>query len=189
MKFMYCRVSSIEQNLARQLEQAKELGIPQENIYSDKQSGKNANRPALKDLLSHLRKGDILYISSFDRLARSTKDLLSLAEELDNKGVSLVSLKENLDCTTPQGKLMFTMFAAFAEFERAIIKERQAEGIAIAKRNGTMTGRPKTDKKKLDIACTMYESGKYKMKEIESATKISYGTIYREINKRGIKRS
>lgn len=189
MKFFYARVSTIEQNLARQLEQAKELGIPQENIYTDKLSGKDTKRPALQELLKYLREGDVLYISSFDRLARSTKDLLSLAEELESKGVSLVSLKENLDCTTPQGKLMFTMFAAFAEFERSIIKERQAEGIAIAKRDGRLTGRPRVDKEKLDIACTMYESGKYKMKEIEAATGISYGTIYRQINKLGIKRS
>jgi DNA invertase Pin-like site-specific DNA recombinase len=189
MKFFYARVSSVSQNLARQLEQAKSLGIDEKNVYTDKLSGKDTNRPSLQELLSYLREGDVLYISSFDRLARSTKDLLSLAEELESKGVALVSLKENLDCTTPQGKLMFTMFAAFAEFERAIIKERQAEGIAIAKRDGRMTGRPKTKKEKLDIACTMYQSGEYKMKEIEAATGISYGTIYREVNKRGIKRN
>lgn len=189
MEFYYVRCSTVQQCELRQTEEAERLGIAKENVYVDKASGKNTNRPSLQNLLTHLREGDVLYISSFDRLARSTKDLLSLAEELESKGVSLVSLKENLDCTTPQGKLMFTMFAAFAEFQRAIIKETQAEGIAIAKRDGRMTGRPKADKKKLDLACTMYVSGNYKMKEIEAETGLSYGTIYREVNKRGIKRS
>lgn len=189
MKLFYARVSSQDQCLARQLEEANKLGIQQENIYTDKVSGKNTDRPALQKLLNFIREGDVLYISSFDRLARSTKDLLELAELLEKKGVSLVSLKESLDCTTPQGKLMFTMFAAFAEFERSIIKERQAEGIAIAKREGRMNGRPSTPKETLDLACTMYESNKYTMKQIEKACGISYGTIYKEIKRRNIKRA
>lgn len=189
MNFAYIRVSSQDQNIARQMEELQKLDIPKENFYVDKLSGKNTDRPALQKLLSYLRKDDVLYVLSFDRLARSTKDLLTIAEELESKGVSLVSLKENLDCTTPQGKLMFTMFSAFAEFERSIIHERQAQGIAIAKREGRMKGRPRVSKSKLDLACTLYQANQNTMKEIEDITGISYGTIYREINKRGIKRT
>lgn len=143
MKVAYIRVSSKEQNESRQIEMMKELAI--EKTYIEKESGATKERPILKEMLRFIRDGDTLYIESFSRLARNTVDLLSLVQELTFKGVTLISLKEKLDSSTPHGKLMLTMFGALYEFERELIKERQAEGIAVAKSKGKHLGRPKTE--------------------------------------------
>ncbi|MBR4589125.1 MAG: recombinase family protein [Bacteroidaceae bacterium] len=139
MKVAYVRVSTIEQNEARQIEALKKFNI--EKWFIEKVSGKDTNRPELKSLLEFVREGDTVYIHDFSRLARSTKDLLDIVEQLDNKGVHLVSNKENIDSSTPTGKLMLTMIGAIAEFERTNLLERQKEGIAIAKQNGAYKGR------------------------------------------------
>jgi DNA invertase Pin-like site-specific DNA recombinase len=112
----------------------------------------------------------------------------ALSLYLDGIGVDLVSLKESIDTTTPQGKLFFTISAAFAEFERSMIKARQAEGIAIAKEQGRMTGRPKVDGDRLDTAMAMYQSGEFSVSKIQEITGISRSTIYREVERRGIRR-
>ena len=125
----------------RQYEALKNYGI--EKYYSEKASGKDTNRPKLKEMLGFAREGDVIYIEDFSRLARSTEDLLRIVRELQNKKIELVSLKENLDTTTPAGKLMLTMIAAINEFERANMLERQKEGIAIAKASGAYKGRKK----------------------------------------------
>lgn len=138
MKIAYVRVSTQEQNEARQIEALEKEGI--EEWFTEKVSGKNTNRPELQRMLSSVRKGDTVYIHDFSRLARSTKDLLEIVEALNKKGVSLKSNKENFDTSTPQGKLMLTMMAAIYEFERENMRERQAEGIAIAKREGKYNG-------------------------------------------------
>ena len=135
----YIRVSTEEQNEARQLEAMKDKGI--DKYYTEKVSGKDTNRPELQKMLDYVREGDTIYIHDFSRLARSTKDLLQIVETLEAKGVHLVSNKENLDTNTPTGKLMLTMIAAINEFERQNMLERQREGIAIAKRNGKYRGR------------------------------------------------
>jgi len=135
----YIRVSTIEQNEGRQLEAIKKYNI--DKIFIDKASGKDTNRPKLKELLEYARSGDTVYIESFSRLARDTKDLLDLVSKLDNKVIKLISLKENLDTSTPTGKLMLTMIGAINTFEREIILERQREGIAIAKQAGKYKGR------------------------------------------------
>lgn len=139
MNVCYLRVSTEEQNLARQQEAMKDKNI--ERWFEEKVSAKDTNRPQLKAMLEFVREGDVVYIHSFDRLARSTKDLLDIIEQLNAKGVSLVSNKENLDSSTPQGKLMITMLGAINEFERANLLERQREGIAIAKAEGKFKGR------------------------------------------------
>lgn len=131
MNIAYVRVSTVEQNEARQIEGLKKYGI--EKWFTEKISGKNADRPQLKALLEFVREGDTVYIHDFSRLARSTKDLLSIVEELSNKKVHLVSNKENIDTGTPTGKLMLTMIGAIAEFERTNLLEIQREGIAIQK--------------------------------------------------------
>ena len=141
MKVAYVRVSSADQNEARQIEALKTHGI--EKWFTEKVSGKDMEREQLKLMLDFVREGDAVYVSDFSRLARSTKDLLSITEFLKGKGVQLVSLKENLDTGTPTGKLMLTMIAAINEFERENILERQREGIAIAQANGKYTGRKK----------------------------------------------
>ena len=136
MKYAYIRVSTVEQNEARQLEAMKKYDIPEENYYIEKISAKNTNRPKLKELLATVQAGDVIHIHDFSRLSRSVADLLKLVEELQAKGVHLVSNKENLDTSTPTGKLMLTMIGAINEFERANLLERQKEGIAIAVKNG-----------------------------------------------------
>ena len=139
MKIGYVRVSTIDQNEARQVEALKKYGI--EKWYSEKVSGKDLNRPKLQEMLDFVREGDTIYIHDFSRISRSVKDLLSLIDLLEAKKVHLVSLKENLDTSTPAGRLMLTMIGAINEFERANLLERQAEGIAIAKAKGKYKGR------------------------------------------------
>lgn len=136
MKYAYIRVSTIEQNEARQLEAMKKYDIPAENYYIEKISGKNTDRPKLQELLSLVKNGDTIHIHDFSRLSRSTADLLRIVDDLNNRGVCLVSNKENLDTSTPTGKLMLTMIGAINEFERTNLLERQAEGVAIAKEKG-----------------------------------------------------
>lgn len=138
MKLAYIRVSTVEQNEARQLEAMRSYGI--EKYFTEKVSAKDTNRPKLKELLEFAREGDTIHIHDFSRLARSTKDLLEIAELLNAKGVHLISNKENIDTSTPTGKLMLTMIGAIAEFERQNMLDRQREGIAIAKKNGKYKG-------------------------------------------------
>lgn len=138
MRIGYVRVSTVEQNEARQIEGLKKHGI--EKWYIEKISGKNTDRPELQRMLEESKDGDTIYIHDFSRLSRSTKDLLAIVEMLNDKGVHLVSNKENLDTSTPTGKLMLTMIGAINEFERTNMLERQAEGIAIAKANGVYKG-------------------------------------------------
>ena len=139
MKIAYVRVSSADQNEARQVEALKKYDI--EKWYVEKVSGKDMNRPELQRLLEFAREGDTVYVKDFSRLARSTKDLLELVERFKEKNIHLVSLKENLDTSTATGKLMLTMIAAINEFERENILERQREGIALAKQRGAYKGR------------------------------------------------
>ena len=119
----YVRVSTIEQNEARQLEALEKHDI--EKWFIEKVSGKDTNRPQLQAMLDYCREGDTIYIHDFSRLARSTKDLLEIVELLNDKGVHLVSNKENIDSSTPHGRLMLTMIGAIAEFERQNLLERQ----------------------------------------------------------------
>lgn len=137
----YIRVSTIEQNEERQLKALESKSI--DKYYKEKISGKDINRPELKAMLDYVRQGDTIYIQDFSRLARNVKDLLNIVEQLQNKGVNLISIKENLDLSTPAGRLQLTMLGAIYEFERAMIRERQAEGIAIAKAKGKYKGRKK----------------------------------------------
>lgn len=138
MKVAYVRVSTVEQNEARQLEALRKYDI--EKWYTEKVSAKDANRPQLQAMLDYVREGDTVYIHDFSRLARSTKDLLEIVELLEAKGVALVSNKENIDSSTPSGKLMLTMIGAINEFERENLLERQREGIAEAVKKGKYKG-------------------------------------------------
>ena len=139
MNIGYVRVSTVEQNEARQLESLKGYDI--DRWYTEKVSGKDLNRPKLQEMLDFVREGDTIFIHDFSRISRSVKDLLSLIDLLEAKKVHLVSVKENLDTSTPAGRLMLTMIGAINEFERANLLERQREGIAIAKAKGKYKGR------------------------------------------------
>ena len=138
-KVGYARVSTVEQNEARQVEMLKSYGC--EKIFVDKLSGKDMVRPQLQAMLEYVREGDTVIVSEYSRLARSTKDLLDIIQGLNDKGVTVISDKERLDTSTPQGKLMLTVFAALAEFEREIMLQRQREGIALAKAAGKYKGK------------------------------------------------
>ena len=140
MKIGYVRVSTEEQNTARQEVLLHELGV--DEIFIDKASGKNTDRTELKRMMEYVRKGDTVIVESISRFARNTRDLLELVEQLTAKEVEFVSKKEAIDTTTPTGKFMLTVFAAVAELEREYILQRQREGIAIAKQQGKYRGRP-----------------------------------------------
>lgn len=162
MKYAYIRVSTVEQNEERQLEAMKPHGIPVENYYTEKISGKNTERPELQKLLATVKEGDTIYIHDFSRLSRSTSDLLQIVETLTAQGVHLVSNKEHLDTSTPTGKLMLTMIGAINEFERTNLLERQREGIACAKARKAYKGGKckKVDLDLFDILRRDLEAGK-----------------------------
>ena len=140
MKIGYVRVSTEEQNTARQEIMLRELGV--DELFVDRASGKNADRPELNRMMNFVRRGDTVIVESISRFARNTRDLLDLVERLTEKQVEFVSRKEAIDTTTPTGKFMLTVFAAVAELEREYILQRQREGIAIAKQQGKYRGRP-----------------------------------------------
>ena len=160
MRIGYVRVSTVEQNEERQIEGLSKHGI--EKWYTEKVSGKNTNRLELQKMLSEAKSGDVIYVHDFSRLARSTKDLLEIVEDLNSRGIHVVSNKENIDTNTNSGKLMLTMFAAIYEFERTNMLERQAEGIEIARREGKYRncGRKKLSApKNFDYLVQQYANG------------------------------
>lgn len=138
----YVRVSTKEQNTGRQYADFAAAGIDLYKVFEDKTSGSSKDRPQLKAMLDYVREGDILYVESFSRLARSTKDLLEIVDILTSKGVGFVSLKEQINTNTPSGKFMLTLFGALAQLERDNIRERQREGIDLALSEGRAYGRP-----------------------------------------------
>lgn len=137
----YVRVSSVDQNEARQVESLQKFDI--DKWFIEKASGKDTKRPKLQEMLEYIREDDVVYVLEFSRLGRSTADLLSIVKQIEDLGAKFISVKENFDTTTPAGRLQMTMMAAIAEFEREMILERQREGIAIAKRAGKYKGRKK----------------------------------------------
>ena len=160
-KIGYIRVSTEHQETARQQEIMDSYQV--DRIFSEKLSGANTDRPQLKAMLDYVREGDTLYIESISRLGRSTRDLLNIIDTLTDKGVTLVSHKENIDTDTPTGKFMLTVFAALSQLEREQLKQRQREGIEIAKAQGKYTGR-----KPIPIDWTKFGSlyGEWKAKNI-----------------------
>ena len=182
----YVRVSTIEQNEARQLEALEKHDI--EKWFIEKVSGKDTNRPQLQAMLGYCREGDTIYIHDFSRLARSTKDLLEIVELLNDKGVHLVSNKENIDSSTPHGRLMLTMIGAIAEFERQNLLERQKEGIAIAKREGKFKG---GQVKKIDEEVFAKHYAEHKLRKINktqlaAALNISRPTLDKLLKDKGL---
>ncbi len=175
MQIAYIRVSSIDQNEQRQIEAMQRYNI--EKWFIEKVSGKDTNRPKLKEMLDFAREGDTIHIHDFSRLARSTKDLLDIVELLNSKGITLISNKENIDSSTPTGKLMLTMIGAINEFERTNLLERQREGIAIAKRDGKYKGRKAVSIPDFDKHYQRYISREISKSELAKELNISRPTL------------
>lgn len=187
MKVMYIRVSTEEQHEDRQLKEAVELGI--EKTFIEKASGKNRDRKELENMLAFVREGDTVYCSDISRIARNTKDLLNIIEELKEKKVNFISLKENIDTTTATGQFMLTVFGALYTLERENILSRQAEGIAIAKAKGNVyKGRkPKEiDRNKFNKACDEWHKGMRSATSIMKEFNLSSPTFYRKVNEWGL---
>ncbi len=181
MKIGYVRVSTAEQNTARQDVLMEQLGV--EKVYTDKMSGKDRKRPALEEMLAFVREGDTVIVESISRFARSTRDLLDLIEKLTEKKVEFISQKEAIDTTTPQGRFMLTVFGAMAQLEREQTLQRQREGIELAKAEGKYTGRKRieVDEKAFAEQYRMWKNGETAPKFICKKLGISNATFYRRV--------
>jgi DNA invertase Pin-like site-specific DNA recombinase len=180
--FGYARVSTLDQNLDRQLDMLNERGA--EVIFTEKISGMKRSRPELNTLLAQLNAGDTVVVESLSRLGRSTKDLIELMELFQQKGVHLVSLKESIITSTASGKLLFSIFSALAQFERDTLVERTNEGLRAAKARGHVGGRPRIDPQKIDQAIRLYHTRQYTIREIEALTGVRRATLYQYLNMR-----
>lgn len=179
----YARVSKAEQKLDRQLDQLEEYGC--ERIYAEKMTGKKLERGQLEDMISNLRPADLVVVSELSRISRSTRDLLHIADKIRDKGADIKSLKEDwVDTSTPQGKLIYTIFTGLIEFEHGLIVQRVNEGIKAARVRGRVGGRPGISQSKKEIALKMYDSREYSISQILEAAKISRGTLYKYVRER-----
>ena len=178
MKIGYARTSTLDQHLDLQLDALTQLGC--EKVYQEKISSVNDHRSELENCLKALRAGDTLYIWRLDRLGRSLKELISLVNRLQEMGCELVSIKENIDTSTPTGKLAFHLFASLAEFERELIRERTQAGLLSARARGRMGGRPQklTDTEKVMIRQLMSDRSNSPT-DIAKRFGVSRATVYR----------
>ena len=179
MKIGYIRVSTQEQNAARQEVLMESLGV--DEVYIDRMSGKNSDRPELKKMVEYVRQGDTVIVESISRFARNTRDLLELVERLTAKGVEFVSKKEAIDTTTPTGKFMLTVFGAVAELEREYILQRQQEGIAIAKAQGKYKGRRPIEYPDFQKVAAAWKRGELTAVQAMRKLGMSKATFYRKI--------
>ncbi len=177
-KVGYKRVSTVDQSVERQLE-----GIELDRVFVDSASGKDTNRPGLQDAVKYVREGDTLIVHSMDRLARNVEDMLRLVREMNGKGVTVQFIKENMSFAAgkddPRAHLMFAMLGAFAQFERALIRERQREGIAIAKTKGKYKGRPPSLKAEHIAGIRERVATGVAKSKVAREFKISRETVYR----------
>ena len=183
MKLGYARCSTLDQNLDWQIDALMKEGC--DRIFQEKFTGTRKDRPELLRMMDMLREGDTVIICELTRLSRSVKDLFELVEQVEKAGANIKSLKEPwLDTTTPQGRLLFTIFSGVSQFERELIRERTMEGLASARARGRMGGRPGKDKKIVEQALTLYDSKAYSVDEISKTTGISRATLYKYVNLR-----
>lgn len=179
MRVGYVRCSTLEQNETRQLKMMEEHKV--EKVFVDKASGKNTDRKEFKEMMAFIRAGDILIVESISRIARNTRDLLTIVSNLTDKGVEFVSLKENIDTATPHGRFMLTVFGALAELERDSILERQREGIEIAKAEGKYKGRKPVaiDEAKFRAVCARWRAGEITATTAMKEVGLKPNTFYR----------
>lgn len=182
LKFGYARVSTQDQSLSLQIDVLNHYKVDQ--IFEEIESGKRKNRPQLGELLKVLRKGDTVVVYKLDRISRSTKHLIELMEQFEEKEIHFVSIQDKIDTTTAMGRFFFRMLASIAELERDIISERTKDGLAAARARGRNGGRPKVESKKILLATKMYESKDYSLSQIKEATGIGATTLYRYIGKK-----
>jgi len=189
----YGRVSSEKQSILRQTDLAERLGIPEERIYWEKITGTKSKRPELDRMIEDIKneklvRGDkvaqTVHIESLSRLGRSTKDLLNLLERFEKMKVTVISSKEQIDTSTPTGRLITTILCALAEFERDLTVERTKSGLEASRARGKVGGRPKIDKGTIKIALSLYDSKEYSVKEICIRCGISQGTLYNALKDR-----
>lgn len=182
MRVGYIRVSTMEQNTARQEVLMEQLGV--ERVYIEKVSGKSTTgREQLKEMLEFIRDGDAVVVESISRLARNTRDLLEIVDKLDNKGVGFISQKESIDTDTPTGRFMLTIFGAVAQLEREYILARQKEGIEIAKAEGKYKGRKPIyiDKDKFTEVYNRWKAGEITARASFKELGVKASTFYRRV--------
>jgi DNA invertase Pin-like site-specific DNA recombinase len=179
IKVGYIRVSTVEQRTIRQEVMMKNLNV--DEVFIDRMSGKNTDRPQLKRMLDFVRKGDIVIVESISRFARNTRDLLELVDTLSTKEVAFVSQKELIDTTTPTGRFMVTVFAAVAELEREYILQRQKEGIEIAKEAGKYKGRKPKTNTNYDSVVSKWKNGSITATHAAKTLGISRSSFYRKL--------
>ena len=182
LKIGYIRISTADQNTARQELLMEQLGV--DEVYIDRMSGKNTTRPELQKMMEYVRRGDTVIVESISRFARNTRDLLELVEQLSAKGVEFISKKEAIDTTTPTGKFMLTVFGAVAELEREYILQRQREGIAIAKANGVYRGRKPIQPPEFEKVMTRWQRREITATEAMRQMGMSKSTFYRRVKGR-----
>ena len=182
MKIGYIRVSTAEQNTIRQEVLLKELGV--DELFIDRASGKNTDRPELKRMLTYVRQGDTVIVESISRFARNTRDLLDLIAQLTAKQVEFISKKEAIETTTPTGRFMLTIFGAVAELEREYILQRQNEGIAIAKGLGKYKGRKPIFHPEFNEIVSKWKSGNMTAVEAMQRLKMKASTFYRKVREK-----
>lgn len=178
----YARVSTREQDLSRQIDLLRSYNCNE--ILTEKMTGTKSDRPELERLKDKLRPGDIVVVESFSRLGRSTKDLIELVNYFEEHNIKLISSKENFDTSTPQGRLMMTVFQAFSQFERDLIVERTREGLQSARARGRKGGRPRVKQKDIDNAINLYDTNAHSLAKIEELSGVSKATLYRYLNER-----
>ena len=176
----YARVSTQDQNPQLQLDALEKAGC--ERIFEEKASGAQRERPALKEALTFLRKGDTLVVWKLDRLARSLRQLIDTIEALEERGIGFRSVTESIDTTTSGGRLVFHIFGALAEFERSIIRERTTAGLASARARGRLGGRPRAmSPDDIAVAKTLLANPEISVKEIARRQGVSVSTLYKHI--------
>ena len=181
MQIGYARVSTLDQNLDLQLDALKQFGC--EKIFQEKITGTKIKREQLQNAIDYLRAGDVLVVWKLDRLGRSLKDLLLIVNEMNQKGIGLKSLHENIDTTTSTGKLIFHIFASLAEFEKDVIKERTNAGLKAARARGRVGGRPKKlSDKQMNLLKTLHQDKDTSIADISKILGISKKTIYNYLN-------
>lgn len=182
---VYIRVSTEEQNTGRQHALLSDKSIKADKVFEEKVSGKNVkDRPQLNAMLEYVRAGDVVIVESISRLARSTKDFITILDTLQTKEVAFVSLKENVDTSTPQGKFMLTVFGALAELERETIRQRQQEGIELALAEGRAYGRPKaTFSETFEFNYIEWKRGKITAVEFMRRESLPKSTFYKLVKR------